>query len=183
MNTEKASIGNHQRKMDYTTFDILNAMTPFYNFRRGFTNKVFSDEKDEKMSAQLAPLNSMGELSYEPDECVWILSIESGKKFHKTMEEKTIYMLDVTANKTHFDDVNHIVIKESTDNSELKGAVVEWKRGNNDLVPTHSVSIMDVLRLSRSIGIDDRRGPEKFELVSHSKKKLVLKVSVDNFST
>ena len=164
-------------------FSMLNAIAPFYNFGRGFITEVFSDELDEDMAAQLEPLKSLGSLTYKDDER-WVLSIESGKKFHKTGEEKTKYMLSITANKTHFDNVDRIVIEESTDpDAELKGAVVEWKRGNNDLVPTHSVSVMDVLRLSRSIGIDDRRGPEKYELVSHSKKKLVLKIFVDNFST
>jgi len=87
--------------------------------------------------------------------------------------------------KISFDGVDKLILQESTED-EFRGARAIWTRGNNELRPsTSQMSIYDILRVSRSLGVDDYRDVTKFTLVFYdpTDRTLKLKADIDNFST
>jgi len=122
--------------------------------------------------------------SYKEDGELQLLDFFDSKN-PTASRDAVIRRLNDMAMKISFDGVDKLILQESTED-EFRGARAIWTRGNNELRPsTSQMSIYDILRVSRSLGVDDYRDVTKFTLVFYdpTDRTLKLKADIDNFST
>jgi hypothetical protein len=162
----------------------LNTLCLFYHFKDGFDSVAFFDE-DKQLDENF--LLTIG--SYNPDyREVGEIHLNHSKNIGSRFSNDNIvdHLRTVAQREVVFDNVDKIVLQEAVDDdSEYRGTCVSWTRGNNYLVPTNQVTAYDILRFSRSLGIDDYRHADRFTFVFYdeTEKTLKLKVDIDNFST
>ena len=182
-------ITSQSHKMSAEQMTMLNVLAPFYNFERGFQTSAFVTSETISLDEVKPIIEQWGPFQYYEEELT-LGPYEPLNKVKKSVSSKpadpsdrsVARKLQAVAQTVEFSNVDHVVLEEAV-RKDRKGQIVEWYRGTNQMRPTHEVSLMSILRLSRNIGFDDRRNVDKFEFMSHENITLKLRVHLDNFST